>query len=352
MLRTLLNFFVPRKENGFIPHSLSLRAIVVYLLIAVFIKALSFLAGTTVPATRLFADVSSQFVIALTNQERQAQGLQPLAENQFLDKAACQKAQDMVQNKYFAHTSPQGIDPWYWFRQAGYQYANAGENLAIDFYESEDLMRAWVNSPSHRKNLLGNYSDIGLCVLQGNVEGYDSTVVVQFFATPKASARAQSIPTPMPSLKPSVSPRPSASRAPLANATPARSPVGRPIVEGALTGQPSPLASASATQRFAGTSGQTNGIAMSLLKEKPLAFGNAWDALMNPFWLYAGFLAYLVSVLAVGAFARAATPNPKALAGVVAVILVVVGMMSLPSTPDVLRAQARVLPPLTTQVIQ
>lgn len=60
---------------------------------------------------RLFADVTIQDLLTLVNQERQREGLTPLAENTKLDQAAFLKAQDMISNDYFAHYSPQGTSP-------------------------------------------------------------------------------------------------------------------------------------------------------------------------------------------------------------------------------------------------
>src|SRR6185436_7850636 len=106
-----------------------------------------------------------------------------------LNKAAMAKAQDMVKNGYFAHESPQGISPWYWFKQAGYVYKYAGENLAVGFVDSKTVYDAWFNSPSHKANLLNkNYTQVGTAI----VSGFDgnSIVVVQEFGRPLATTVA------------------------------------------------------------------------------------------------------------------------------------------------------------------
>jgi hypothetical protein len=95
----------------------------------------------------------------------------------------------MVKNQYFAHTSPDGVSPWHWFKSAGYNYKYAGENLAIGFYESEEVYNAWLNSPSHRANIVNpNYTQVGTAVLSG----YDQNgtiVVVQEFGTQATVAK-------------------------------------------------------------------------------------------------------------------------------------------------------------------
>jgi len=105
-----------------------------------------------------------------------------------LDAAAKQKAEDMFQNNYFSHFSPTGVSPWYWINKSGYNYHYAGENLAMNFIDSEEVVRAWLNSPGHRENLLNkNYQDIGIAVLPADFskQGINQPIVVQLFGSPQ-----------------------------------------------------------------------------------------------------------------------------------------------------------------------
>ena len=137
------------------------------------------------PKISFFAEISKSLLLTLTNQERKSLGVRVLKENAKLNQAAYLKAKDMLANDYFAHTSPAGRTPWYWFDKVGYNYQYAGENLAIDFLDSEELFQAWDNSPSHRENIISaNYTDIGIAVLTGEFEGAQTTVVVQLFGSP------------------------------------------------------------------------------------------------------------------------------------------------------------------------
>lgn len=132
-----------------------------------------------------FADVTKTALVSMLNQTRGNLGLPALIENQKLDKAAQMKADDMVQKQYFSHISPQGLTPWYWFLQSGYNYKYAGENLAIGFYDSNEAFNAWFNSPSHRENMLNkNYKEVGTAVLAGFGEN-NAFVVVQLFGSLK-----------------------------------------------------------------------------------------------------------------------------------------------------------------------
>src|SRR3989344_3536372 len=132
---------------------------------------------------------SKEDVIAQTNVFRQTLGLGGLKESLALDIAAAQKLQDMVQNQYFAHTSPLGVSPWHWIDINQYKYTYAGENLAIGFLTAKDAVDAWANSPTHRANLLNsNYKEIGIAVAPANIKNNQGFLVVQLFGTPKPTA--------------------------------------------------------------------------------------------------------------------------------------------------------------------
>ena len=127
-------------------------------------------------------------VIELTNNQRLTAGLEIVKSNQELSQAAAAKAADMFANNYWAHVSPQGTDPWSFVTSSGYQYQHAGENLARDFSNSRDIVTAWMASPTHKKNLLDpRYKDIGVAVLDGYLNGVETTLVVQMFGTPQTS---------------------------------------------------------------------------------------------------------------------------------------------------------------------
>lgn len=124
-------------------------------------------------------------VTTLTNTERAKYNVAPLSRNTVLDAAAQMKAEHMAAEEYFAHDSPGGLTPWYWFEQAGYVYAHAGENLAVHFQDSDEVVKAWMNSPTHKANVVGSqYTEIGIGTAKGRYKGYDTVFVVQLFGTP------------------------------------------------------------------------------------------------------------------------------------------------------------------------
>ncbi len=138
----------------------------------------------------LVSTVLPAVVVKLTNAERSELAEAPLRRNSVLDSAAQMKANHMAKNEYFAHYAPNGTSPWYWFDQAGYTYAHAGENLAIHFTDSSEVVDAWMKSPTHRENIVnGNFTEIGVGTAKGEYEGYDTIYVVQLFGTPAAAPK-------------------------------------------------------------------------------------------------------------------------------------------------------------------
>lgn len=151
------------------------------------------------------ASVITGVVATLTNTAREKESLVPLKESEVLALGAQMKANDMAARGYFAHTDPDGNPPWKWFQAAGYTYEYAGENLAVNFNDSEDVVDAWLASPTHRANIMkAEFSEIGIGIAEGQYKGKKATFVVQFFGKPStfsmpavsASAAALSAITP------------------------------------------------------------------------------------------------------------------------------------------------------------
>ena len=184
--KRIKEIFLPCKENNYQPGILKTNFLFYYLVFVLILK-LSFLSVVLcLPGTYFFADLSQNLLFDLTNQEREEVGVGNLEENYLLNKAARLKAEDMLKKDYFAHESPEGTKPWYWFGKVGYNYQRAGENLAIGFVDSEELIQAWYDSIPHRENLLNSsFEEMGIAVLTGDFQGEKATVAVQLFGTPK-----------------------------------------------------------------------------------------------------------------------------------------------------------------------
>ncbi len=97
----------------------------------------------------------------------------------------------MVRQGYFSHISPNGNKPWSWLVSSGYYYTRAGENLAKGFSTSEVIEQAWMQSPSHKSNIVDkSFTKVGVGIARGLYRGEQTTFVVQFFAAPYVSKPA------------------------------------------------------------------------------------------------------------------------------------------------------------------
>jgi hypothetical protein len=163
-------------------------------LISFFIFGSIFFSSPANPLGNLgaIADISINELLTFTNQKRQENGLPSLSSNSQLEAAAMKKAEDMFAKNYWAHNAPDGTTPWFFIKEAGYNYVYAGENLARGFNSANDVVNAWMASPSHRANLLSkNYKDVGFAVKSGTLNGENTFLVVQEFGS-KSYAVAKS----------------------------------------------------------------------------------------------------------------------------------------------------------------
>lgn len=132
-------------------------------------------------------DLSANMLMQDTNAARANNRKGPLHINAQLAQAAQAKAEDMVKRNYWAHVTPDGMQPWKFITQTGYDYQVAGENLAYGFSSSNQTITAWLNSPEHRQNLLDNrYRQVGFGIAQApDFQGNGpETIVVAEYATP------------------------------------------------------------------------------------------------------------------------------------------------------------------------
>lgn len=138
------------------------------------------------PSFTYAKEINSENIIELINVSRLENNLSPLVENLTLSKVAQSKVDDMAKNHYFAHTSPEGLTPWYWFDKNNYSYKYAGENLAINYKDVQEEHEAWMQSPAHKKNILNsNFSQIGIATSKGIIDGKRSLLTVTVFGAPE-----------------------------------------------------------------------------------------------------------------------------------------------------------------------
>jgi uncharacterized protein YkwD len=176
------HLFIPHEGNDYKPHFFREHVVLTMLTLSIVLLLLSLTSYTTLRTTHFGSTVVSSVLVDLTNQTRIKNNLPPLSNNVKLKKAAYLKGEDMRTHGYFAHHAPDGTAPWHWLEKVGYTYSFAGENLAINFTNSEDVERAWLGSKKHRDNILNkNYEDIGIATIRATSYGIPIIFVVQMF---------------------------------------------------------------------------------------------------------------------------------------------------------------------------
>lgn len=105
----------------------------------------------------------TQTVIKLINYERIQAGLKPLSLNAKLNQSASSHSQDMAEKDYFNHTGSDDSRVSDRIYNAGYHYSLAGENIAAGQSSAEEVVQAWMNSPTHRANIMSaDYQETGI----------------------------------------------------------------------------------------------------------------------------------------------------------------------------------------------
>lgn len=185
--------FIPNKKNSFRPHAFRHFMLSVYSL-ALIVSQLSFGAVQYTQLTANPQELKGQ-VFAKINSERIKNSRSVFTENPLLSEAAAKKLSDMFQNNYWDHTSPSGEKAWVFIDETGYSYTLAGENLAKGFVTADGMVSAWMESPTHKKNILdNNFVETGIAVGNGVIDGKQVTVAVQLFGKPSAVfAQGQSL---------------------------------------------------------------------------------------------------------------------------------------------------------------
>jgi len=185
IVKLFKHIFIPHEGNEYQPHFFRDASVFTICLVVLLLLAISWGTKIYIEKNNMIATVLPAVLVDLTNDARIADNKLALAKSPLLERAAKLKAEDMATFQYFAHTSPRGITPWYWFGQAGYTFIYAGENLAVDFTESKDVENAWLASPTHKKNILNsNFTEIGIATTEGFFNGRPTTFVVQMFGKP------------------------------------------------------------------------------------------------------------------------------------------------------------------------
>ncbi len=233
---------VPNEQNNFKPLALHHRSLWLLSALLVIVKIAAIVLISYVPPVPAYSSaITADNILSLTNQSRKQFGAASLTLNSQLTQAAQNKANDMLAKQYFAHTTPDGLSPWDFIAAAGYKFQAAGENLAVNFLQAEEVEAAWMNSPGHRANLLNTtFSEIGIGIARGEYQGNKVTFVVQEFGQPLVQVAAvvtapvapapAPAPTPIPASQPAPAPAPKpVATVPTPKPAPAPAPTPAPV---------------------------------------------------------------------------------------------------------------------------
>lgn len=121
-------------------------------------------------------------LLTLVNAERQRAGVAPLRLNDKLATAAQRHAEDMAATRNLSHQGSDGSTMRSRIDDTDYGWMAIGENVAMGQTSPEAVMRSWMNSPGHRRNILNsNFQELGV----GYAEGGGRPYWVQVFAKPR-----------------------------------------------------------------------------------------------------------------------------------------------------------------------
>lgn len=197
MVSFLRHFLFPTNKNNFrakLLHNSSLAIIIFVFLM--FSGGIFYFRNTHPGVLGISYSITESELLTNTNSARSQNNKSALNLNPQLSDAARRKAAHMFENNYWAHFAPDGTTPWSFIKAAGYSYAYAGENLAKGFTTSQDVVNAWMNSPSHKENILSDkYQDIGFAVVEGKLQGEETVLVVEMFGSQTAVQAQNTIPS-------------------------------------------------------------------------------------------------------------------------------------------------------------
>jgi hypothetical protein len=179
------DYFIPHRGNKHKPKILRTKSLALILIGLIFIKAVvaSYL-FFVYPNQGMMEEKIGEQLITLINDEREKNNLPDLKLNLSLSAAALAKADNMSGLNYFSHYGPDGKKPWEWINRSDYAYILAGENLAMNFYTAESVHAALMNSTAHRDNILNaSYQDVGLAVINGEINGARTNILVELFGS-------------------------------------------------------------------------------------------------------------------------------------------------------------------------
>lgn len=106
-------------------------------------------------------------LVARHNEARAGEKLRTLQVSRKLQEAAQKHAEDMAERSEMTHKGEDGSTPAERIKAEGYRYRRVGENIAYGQFSIKKVMEGWLDSPPHKKNILGSFSQIGVGYAKG-----------------------------------------------------------------------------------------------------------------------------------------------------------------------------------------
>jgi len=124
-------------------------------------------------------------VLAALNRERAAAGRPPLVVDARLAEAAQLHAVDMLSRRFYDHTTPEGRSLSTRVTDSGYRFRWAAENIAKGVFDPDEVVRRWMLSSGHRRNILDPHPvHVGIGVVRGEEDGLMTALWVLDFGAP------------------------------------------------------------------------------------------------------------------------------------------------------------------------
>ncbi len=211
-----------------------------------------------------YSSPDEALLVQLTNQARAAAGLRALTVDSTLTSVARWRSKDMIDRGYFSHSIPPNGTKWYnELDRIGYCYTSTGENLGNNNFPDDSatatIQDGFMGSSTHRANILGNWTVVGVGAYKGADGKHMWTVLFAIkcgsapAATPKPTPTATPKPAPTATPKPTPAatpePAPTATRKPAPTATPKPTPAATPEPAPTATPKPAPTATPTATPK-------------------------------------------------------------------------------------------------------
>lgn len=189
----------PAKRKKYKSNSLSQQKIentkynfvkrLILFVFVIFILGFNTLVKVELKAQNNSESITIENLLTAHNEYRQDSGVGLLRLNSLLNESAKKKAEVMVATQCWSHYCPPGKSPWDFFDDAQYDYIYAGENLAEGYYSIDNLMQAWINSKTHRDNIVkSEFTEVGFSIIYSDyLNNPNNLLVVVHFGSSSQS---------------------------------------------------------------------------------------------------------------------------------------------------------------------